>query len=165
MIEIERIDPVTGEVTRAPWYTITEIAEQMGVGPRQVRTVLRAMGFLERVDDRSLIKRRHVTAGLGKTLLNSNGQLFDIVSPAGLEYIKTRWNETVELMNSQAATDEGRLLVLEARQRYQEHLGDVREIGLEEAVRLVRSWYPDMSRNDIAAVTGFSSRTVYKYLR
>lgn len=158
---MEYTDQETGEVTIAPWHTLTEIGRQLSVGPRQIRTILLAMGFLVRGGrlNRSTIARHHIRAGHGKTFLNSQGQPFDVISPSGLAYIKQHWHDAKAIISAPSSD------LTEAKVRYRQHIEDVKEIGIEEAIRLIRSWYPDMSRNDIAETLGFSRRTVYKYLK
>jgi len=98
----EVLDRRTGElvvISDGDWITITELGDLHGVGKRQVRTILREMGFLHveggNGQDRHRLTNEAVERGWGRRIERRGSPPFDVVSPAGQAWIAERWDKTV----------------------------------------------------------------------
>src|SRR3569623_592663 len=86
------------------WITITELGEKHGVGARRVRSVLRKMEFLQLEGagsyQRHRLCQRVVEKGWGKRSEHKDQLPFDVVSPAGQQWVAEKWDATVAALEN-----------------------------------------------------------------
>jgi len=99
----ESLNRQSGELQKTSmgeWITITELAEEKGVGSRQVRSILVRMGFMfvhqgdGKTRSRTKICPWVVDRGWGRHLTPSNGYPFDVINGNARAWIAERWDQT-----------------------------------------------------------------------
>jgi len=166
------LDRSTGElqtVSLGRWITVSELGAQYGVGPRQVRTVLRDLDFLYLPGGAG--KRRHqispwaVEAGLGLHHVRGKGVAypFDAISPAGQAWIAERWS-------SAWAAVQGRQ-TLDAVARARAALDDFKtsrsrhDMPVQMEVCWLADHFPELSQSQIAAAIDVTQQLVSRHMK
>lgn len=157
------------------WITITELGERHGVGRREVRTVLRKMGFLHVEGGRSHQRHRlsgWVTErGWGKRLQRKHRKQttpFDVIGPEAQDWIAQRWSSTVEEIEASRASSLRHVRnVLDefARKRnnYRDEIG-CDHMSIQEKVIWFTDHHPQLTQVEIASVVEVTQQLAGRYL-
>ncbi len=157
----EVIDRRTGdlrEVCLGEFLTITELSKRSGVGPRQFRDTLEAMGLFQQsaTSARRLLSPMAVEAGYGKTIwgTSKSGQKrpFDVISPLGQAYIVSLWDETVAELQVEHGNAEGIIAAAAALDAFA--VGRFVPMELFEKIRWLLDHYPDITQEAVAKCLG-----------
>ncbi|PWU72057.1 hypothetical protein DK867_15945 [Ochrobactrum sp. POC9] len=165
----EVLDRKTGEIlsqSNGDWITITELGEMYGVGPRQVRSVLRRMGILAMEHAGGTTHRHRLTeeaikSGLGKHLIprHKGAYPFDVISPMGQRWIADRWTGACAVNGSNPVNDEiaSQLEAFKARRKSQ--------LTPQMEVCWLLDHYPDISQADISSILSLPKQTVSHWVK
>ena len=167
----EVLDRSIGELITRPigdWVTLTELGELYGVSRIRVRAVLRQMGFLYVTGGQAHQRHRLtpwvVQAGYGKFIpakKASRRYPFDVISPAGQQWISERWAGAVTALDAQASKP----LLSEARvalDAFQQRPGRT-PLKVQGQVLWLRDHFRDLTDTDIANVIGVTQQLVSRY--
>lgn len=163
------LDRQAGElntVSLGEFLTISELARQFEVGPRQFRLVLDRMGLLQQAgtSGRRLLHPDAVAAEYGKTLWPkaSTGKQkhpFDVISPLGQAYIGELWNETVaELLSDQQGP---MTLAVHALEEFEAKRSE--PMSLLCRVTWLLDHFPGLTQSDIAMCLNADPGMVSRY--
>lgn len=164
----EVFDRRTGElqkVSQGDWVTITELGQLYGVGPRQVRTILRKMEVL--VVEGTATHQRHrlagwvVHQGWGRRIEKKGTVPFDVVGPDLQGWIASRWGRTVtEIASETSAAARCARASLDAFKKTRMS-GD---LEIQPAVSWLAIYHPHLTQKDMASVLDVTQQLVAKYL-
>ncbi|WP_295133413.1 hypothetical protein [uncultured Reyranella sp.] len=149
---------------------LSEVAKDLGVGPRRLRDALAHMGMLSREwDDRSQQHRFRLTpgavaSGLGIRHDNKGFQYdpdrtpFDVLSPVGIEYVRDHLPATLTALSELPEDARAALTALGAFAARQ-------NTGMTPEMRVcwLTCRYPDMGPSQIAQGLGISETLVHRY--
>lgn len=164
----EVFDRKTGElqkVSQGDWITITELGQLHGVGPRQVRTILRKMEVL--VVEGAATHQRHrlagwvVHQGWGRRIEKRGTVPFDVVGTELQAWIASRWSGTVaEIARETTAASTKARADLEAFKKTRLS-GD---LEIQPSVIWLVSQHPHLTQKEMAAVLDVTQQLVAKYV-
>lgn len=157
----EAADPITGKAVSgdlAGHVTLPTFILRMGTTRSLGTEALCLTGLCWVEDGRVRLQRYHEKAGLGRRLRNAEGYPFDLLSPEGVEYARSRWSECLSSAE---------------RWHWRESAGRVAQAGeslarvpagatTAERVALLKKEHPKLRREEVAAVLGVSPRTVQR---
>lgn len=164
----EVLDRGTGElvtVSDGDWITISELGQLHGLGRRQTTEVLRVMGVLQ-VETKDGVSRHRladwfVERGYGKRLHRKHDRYpFDILSPAGQEWIEELWPLAVEEIETRKKAGP----VAAAIAALEIFKADRREMTVEMEVYWLADHFPQLTENQMASVLSVSQPLVNRYL-
>ncbi|MFK8253268.1 hypothetical protein [Ancylobacter terrae] len=166
----EVLDRRTGELTTislGDWVTVTEFGEMMGVGPRRVRSILRHLDFVGveggGAHQRHCASRWAVREGLAKRIdpMKRGVPPFDVISPAGQEWLRARWSEAV----SRVADRGTRSGVMEAKTALEDFQRSRSRHNMppQEAVCWLTDHFPRLAQEDIAAILDITQQLASRY--
>jgi hypothetical protein len=165
------LDRRTGElveVSAGDWITLTELGEMKGVTPRRIRTILREMGFLYveggRAHNRHRLTPEVVKQGFGRHIPAKPPSVrypFDVVSPAGREWIEARWSETLAALEAQQA----RPVILQAREALNAfRAGRLSDLSVQGCVLWLCDHFPDLTHTEMASILDVTQQAVSRYV-
>jgi len=149
---------------------LSDVAKDLGIGPRRFRDVLAYMGLLSREwDDRSQQHRFRLTpgavaSGLGIRHDNKGFQYdpdrtpFDVLSPVGVEYIRDHLPAALAALSELPGEVRDALTALEAFAARQ-----LTAMTPEMRVCWLTCRYPNMGPSQIAQGIGISETLVHRY--
>jgi hypothetical protein len=171
----EVLDRKTGQllsVSQGDWITVSELGESMGLGPKEVRTVLATMGLLQiegaATHSRYRLPHWAVDQGLGRRIERKGKPPFDTISPLGQAWVADRWDETMAAMDAakgepvreaQAALTS----FTHERNAYAATWGRP-EMSTKEEIYWVVYHYPELTQSEIAQVVHVSQPLVQRIL-
>lgn len=164
----EILDRQTGEmltISMGNWVTITELGEMLGAGPRETRTILRKMEFLQIEDTATKSRNRLcpwvVERGWGKRIETNRSRPFDVVSPQGQAWVAERWQKVgAELHAAKSA------LSLKATAALNEYLRTrTSQLPVELQVFWLADYFPTITQVEIASITNVTQPLVHRYLQ
>jgi hypothetical protein len=169
----EVLDRTTGDlktVSLGNWVSVTEYGATKGVGSRQVRAILSHLGLLQEQlevskSGTSRVARRRLTdeavkAGLGKRNYPKKAGTYpyDVLSPKGQEWIDQRWDDAVQTMASETASNP---MVTTAKECLDKFKASRRlDMTPQMEVCFLSDHFPDLLQVDICRITGASPRMV-----
>lgn len=166
----EVLDRRTGELVRicdGEFVTLTELGQAFSLGPRQVRQVLKQIGWLEATRQgrgRYRLAPAATAAGYGKHIQKSrSGWPFDVVSPEGQKEfarLLPRALQEVEARESSKA-----LAAREQLEAFKAGRLDKDRWNTRMEVQWIRSFRPDLTQEEIAAALNLSEQLVSYHLR
>ena len=170
LYQTEVLDRQTGElvpICSGNWITVTELGNAYDLGPRQVRQVLRHLGWIYAPAHSSKSAYRlcpdAIKAGLGKHIVKSkSGRPFDVISPLGQE----RFAQQLPAALSQIAGKDTTRVVqarasLEAfKQRRIETSNGEERWTTQMEVSWLEYFWPHLSQDEMAAVLRISKQLV-----
>jgi hypothetical protein len=165
------LDRRTGElveVSAGDWITLTELGEMTGVTPRRIRTILREMGFLYveggRAHNRHRLTPEVVKQGLGRHIPAKPPKVrypFDVISPAGREWIEARWSETMAALEAQQA----RPVILQAREALHAFRAErLSDLNVQGCVLWLCDHFPDLTHTEMASILDVTQQVVSRYV-
>jgi DNA-binding transcriptional regulator YiaG len=172
------IDRSTGELVTASmgeWKTITEVAQACGVGSRKFRAVLKRMAFLQLEysgrDWRHRLAPWVTDQGWGKRLIreqDGRSTPFDVVSPEAQDWIRDRLQVALAEMEAEVSPDAAAAIAAlddfrTARNEYRAKLTNGKEMSVEEMVRCLSDFYPNLSQPEIATALHVTQQLVSRY--
>lgn len=149
---------------------LSEVAKDLGVGPRRFREALAHMGLLSREwDDRSQQHRFRLTpgavaSGLGIRHDNKGFQYdpertpFDVLSPTGVDYVRDHLSSALAALSELPADVRDALADLEAYAALRNT-----EMTPEMRVCWLACHYPRLGASHIAQGLGISETLVHRY--
>lgn len=155
----EAADPITrkavsGDLTGH--VTLPAFIRQMGVTRRIGMETLCLTGLCWVEDGRVRLQRFHEKTGLGRRLRNAEGYPFDLLSPAGVEYARSRWSECWSSVDRWYRRErEGR-----AAQAGESLARVPANASTAERVAFLKEEHPELNQQEVANVLGVSLRTV-----
>ena len=168
----EILDRSTGElqtISLGRWLTVSELGAQYGVGPRQVRTVLRDLDFLYLPGGSA--KRRHrispwaVEAGLGlhHDCRKGVSHPFDAISPAGKAWIAKRWSYAWAAVQGRQMFD----AVARARAALDDFKTsrDRRDMSTQMEVCWLADHFPELSQTQMAVAIDVTQQLVSRHMK
>jgi hypothetical protein len=162
------LDRRTGQlvsVSEGDWITLSELGQVCCVGPREVRTILRAMGVVE-VEGVAKHQRHRlatwvVQRGWGRRIVRRGAVPFDVVGPQLRAWIADRWDETLSHIASQASAPS-----IEARRALgvfnSERLHG--PLSVQQSVSWLACAFPHLTQTEMAMVLDVTQQLVGKYL-
>lgn len=170
----EVLDRQTGELVRVcngEWVTVTELGKAHGLGPRQVRQVLRKLGWVYSPNSSRSAYRLcpdAIETGLGKHIVKSkSGRPFDVISPLGQERFALHLSAALAKIASKETS-----AVMEARaalNAFKEERGKALKRKQQWETRMEVSWLRHfrkrLSQDEMAAVLRISKQLVSHHVR
>lgn len=164
------LDRRTGElveVSAGDWITITELGELNGVGPHRVRTILREMDFLYveggRAHNRHRLTPNVVKRGFGKHIPAKPPRVrhpFDVISPAGREWIEGRWSETIAALEAKQT----RPVIIQAHEALNAfRAGRFGDLNVQGGVLWLSDHFPDLTHTEMAGILNVTQQLVSRY--
>ena len=157
----EAADPVVGKAVSgdlAGHVTLPTFIRRMGATRSLGTEALCLTGLCWVEDGRLRLQRYHEKAGRGRRLRNAESYPFDLLSPEGVEYARSRWSTC-----------------LSSAERWHRRERDGRgaqacaalarlpaDASTTERVAFLKKEHPELRRKEVAAVLGVSPRTVQR---
>jgi hypothetical protein len=152
------------------YQTVTEVAKALAIGERHFRSVLVHMEILHREwDERGRQHRHRLTPGAVKSGLGirhdnigfdhePERSPFDVLSPAGVEYVRDHLRASLEAVNALPAKVCEALAALDKadKKRRSEMTPEMRVCWLDQH-------YPDFGASVVAKGLGISETLVHRY--
>ncbi|MBK1795087.1 hypothetical protein JHL21_11315 [Devosia sp. WQ 349] len=171
----EVLDRKTGKllsVSQGDWITVTELGESMGLGPKETRSVLAKMQFLQvegsATHSRYRLPLWAVDEGLGRRIERKGKPPFDVISPLGQSWVAERWEETMAAMA--AAKGEPVRIAQAALAAFKQERNayaatwERPEMTTKEEVYWVVYHFPELTQSEIAQVVHVSQPLVHRLL-
>ncbi|MFN3933259.1 MAG: hypothetical protein ACK4KX_01325 [Parvibaculum sp.] len=162
----EVLDRRTGElvsVCNGNWVTFTELGEAFGLGKRQVRQVLRHLGWVYSpgASGRSAYRLAPsaIERGLGKHIPKpKSGWAFDVVSPYGQELFARELPKALQAIKG--AESEATRIARDGLEAFKAQRLDGDRWTTQMEVSWLRHFHPGLSQSEIGAVLGISKQRV-----
>ncbi|WP_197739347.1 hypothetical protein [Methylobacterium sp. P1-11] len=156
------------EVSAGDWITITELGEMKGVTARRIRIILREMGFLYveggRTHNRHRLTPEVVKQGFGKHIPAKPPKVrypFDVISPAGREWIEARWSEAVAALESKLAST----VIAQASEALNAFRAErLNDLNVQGCVIWLCDHFPDLTHTEMASVLDVTQQVVSRYV-
>ena len=165
----EILDRKTGElvsIDKGHWITMEELSVALGIGRRQLATVLHQMNFLQVEgtgrNTRNRIRDWVIAKGYGKRNRRKSDEMpFDVLSSEGVRWIAERWEDAkkaVEEKSSGPAKEAG-----EALREFQKHRSD--PMGGQKEIHWLADHFPHLTHDQMAQALSLSRQLVTRFMR
>ena len=157
----EAADPIPGKAVSgdlAGYVTLPTFIRRMGTTRSLGTEALCLTGLCWVEGGRVRLQRFREKTGLGRRLRNAEGYPFDLLSPAGVEYARSRWLECLSSAERwHRRESDGR-----AAQAVESLARVPADASTAERVAVLKKEHPKLRRKEVAAVLGVSQRTVQR---
>lgn len=153
---LENTDPTVavGEVFGP--VTLPAFIQPIGVSRHTGMEALCLTGLCWVEGGRVRLQRVYVKAELGLRLRNAQGYPYDLLSPEGVEYARSRWSECLASVERWYRRERGGRI-----ERASESVGHAPSTAsLADRVALLKKKHPELTQKEIAQAMGVSLRTV-----
>lgn len=167
----EVLDRQTGDLVRVDqgdWITMEELSQLLGIGRRQMTTVLREMDFVQ-IEGAGRNSRHRICdwvldLGWGKRNRRKADKFpFDVINPEAVQWVRRRWQEVKEKVDERTHVQP----VAAAREALENFKVSRDRKGMEcvQEVRWLADHFPLLTHDHIGTILHVSRQLVDRYMK